>query len=396
MSRRPGSVLSLISFACLLTAVAVLSPVAASAANAKLDKTFTNPRVKPNPVRAIVPLPNGKVLIAGSFAKVGGEAYSGVARLNADGTVDTSFHNREINARVNAMVRLPSGKIVIGGDFTSVGGLPYGHLARLKQNGGLDRTFSDPKANNGIWALSALSHDRFLAAGGFTGIDGTSRARLARINSSGHVDTTFNDPGVGCCTVFTVAQTTKGKVLIGGEFSTVSGQPRIRIAQLRRNGSLDPSFIPSDFQDGSVESIAVLPNGKLVAGGGFSTVGGQPYLHVVRLTATGSIDLGFRNPQVGVIGHLDNVNQVVALANGKLVVAGEFDSVRGRSYGNLVQLNSNGTLTRSFPNFGINGEIKSIAVGDASATGHVFIGGLFTKVSGKRYGGMAKLSGADL
>src|SRR5438046_1245562 len=86
-----------------------------------------------------------------------------------------------------------------------------------------------------------------------------------------------------------------GKILIGGDFTTLSpnGGPAVTrnyIARLNPDGTLDTAFDPS--ADSSVYSIAVQADGKILAGGNFTNIGGQPRNFIARLDATtGAADL---------------------------------------------------------------------------------------------------------
>src|SRR5436190_5301507 len=69
-----------------------------------------------------------------------------------------------------------------------------------------------------------------------------------------------------------------GKILIGGSFTSIapnggSAVTRNRIARLNPDGSLDSTFNPN--ANAVVYSLVVQADGKILAGGDFTTVGGQ-------------------------------------------------------------------------------------------------------------------------
>src|SRR5438876_8579062 len=85
--------------------------------------------------------------------------------------------------------------------------------------------------------------------------------------------------------VYVVVVQPDGKILIGGDFTTVLGVARNYIARLNPNGTLD-AFNPN--ANGTVNSIAVQADGKILAGGGFTSIGGQTRNRIARLdTITG-------------------------------------------------------------------------------------------------------------
>src|SRR5438552_4160276 len=68
-----------------------------------------------------------------------------------------------------------------------------------------------------------------------------------------------------------------GKILIGGDFTTLSPNggaavTRNFIARLNPDGTLDTAFDPN--ANSSVYSIAVQADGKVLAGGAFTNIGG--------------------------------------------------------------------------------------------------------------------------
>ena len=75
-----------------------------------------------------------------------------------------------------------------------------------------------------------------------------------------------------------------GKILIGGNFTTVLGVARNNIARLNTDGTLDTAFNPN--ANGGVFSIAVQADGKILAGGDFTSIGGQTRNRIARLDAT--------------------------------------------------------------------------------------------------------------
>src|SRR4051812_12038845 len=158
----------------------------------------------------------------------------------------------------------------------------------------------DPGANNYVFALAAQRDGRVLVGGAFTQIAGGPRTSLARLNADGSLDPsfapTFNQR------VVTIALQADGKILVGGLFLSVNGQNRVGIARLNPDGSLDSTFInPSirqaNIANADVHCIVVQPDGKILVAGGFNSVAGQTRNEFARLNSDGSLDLAF-NPDV--------------------------------------------------------------------------------------------------
>src|SRR6187399_1258435 len=78
--------------------------------------------------------------------------------------------------------------------------------------------------------------------------------------------------------IYVVVVQPDGKILIGGAFTSLApnGGPTVTrnfIARLNTDGTLDSAFNPN--ADNWVYTIAVQADGKILAGGDFTTIGGQ-------------------------------------------------------------------------------------------------------------------------
>ncbi len=178
-------------------------------------------------VRASVPQPDGRVIIAGDFTTVGGVSRNRVARLNADGSVDAEFdpnaNGTVVYGTVFSVSVQADGKILLGGQFTTVGGLSRNYVARLNADGSVDTGFN-PNANGTVYSLSVQSDGKILLGGNFTTVRGLSRNNVARLNADGSVDSGFN-PNAND-DVYSLSVQTDGKILMGGNFTTVGGVSR--------------------------------------------------------------------------------------------------------------------------------------------------------------------------
>ncbi len=255
-----------------------------------LDTTFGNGLAGTNgSVSALAVLPDGRVIVGGTFSAVNGTARNNIARLNTDGTLDTTFGNglAGTNASVMAAVRQPDGAVVIGGGFTTVNGTARGYIARLNTDGTLDATFGNglTGANNWVRGIALQSDTKAVIAGSFTSVNGTTRGNIARLNTDGTLDATFGN-GLAGTSHWThpVAVQADGKILIGGQFMTVNGTGRNRLARLNTDGTLDTTFLNGlSGPDANPQAFAVRPDGRIVMGGWFSSVNGTTRGSVARL-----------------------------------------------------------------------------------------------------------------
>jgi uncharacterized delta-60 repeat protein len=175
-------------------------------------------------------------------------------------------------------------------------------------------------------------------------------------------------------------------VLIGGSFSTVDGIERNGIARLNFDGSPDSGFDPGAGAGGSVYSVVLQPDNKMLVGGSFSSFNGSSHRGIVRLHPNGTLDdsLDARGPW-----RSDFFVHAVALQpDGKILIGGNFTTATARHH--IVRLHPNGTLDESFKLPIVNNIIQAIAV---QRGGGILAGGSFTTVSGISRRGIVRLLG---
>ena len=339
-------------------------------------------------VNTIAVQADGKVVIGGEFTVYNGTARKRIARLNSDGSLDTSFNpGTGTDLQVHSIAVQADGKVVIGGEFTSYNGTPRNRIARLHSNGSLDTSFNPGTgANDYVFSIAVQADGKVLMGGRFTSYNIEARNRIARLNGDGSLDQSFN-PGSGPNQwVVSVAMQADGKVIIGGGFSSYNGVSRLRIARVNSNGSLDTSFDPGAGVRGGLYSVAVQTDGRVLIGGLFSSYNDTPRNGIVRLNSSGSLDTSF-DPGTGANS---SVLSVAVGTDGKVFIGGYFTSYNKTARNAVARLNSDGTLDMSFiPGTGVNSEVNSVAVG---TDGKVLIGGHFTSYNGTARDYMARLN----
>ena len=234
-------------------------------ANGSLDESFA-PSVD-NELRAILVQPDGQILIAGRFRNVASQSRSRIARLNADGSLDTMFDpGSGASDHIRALALQPDGKVILAGQFASVNGVARLSVARLDADGSLDTAFT-PTGCNGEARAAALQTDgRVLIGGDFTAIGGASRNRIARLNTDGSLDTSF-EPAVGASdTVRVLTVQPDGRILVGGRFTYYDTQNRFHLARVNPDGWVDFSFPARDLTPWAGvmhdEVFAIVPQGS--------------------------------------------------------------------------------------------------------------------------------------
>ncbi|MBK7083770.1 MAG: hypothetical protein IPH53_03515 [Flavobacteriales bacterium] len=286
------------------------------------DMTFNPGASFNNEVRAMVLQPDGKIIVCGSFTSYNGVVVNRLARLNPDATLDPSFDpGTGADNSVFAIARRPDGSLLIAGLFTSVDGTPMNRIARLHADGSLDTTFDPGGGFNDIVFDLALQPDgRILACGWFTDYAGTSRKRIARLQEDGTLDTTF-DPGFGFgglpAEPIRMMLQPDGKVIVGGAFYTFNGHAHSAILRLLADGSNDPDWVGNGFvlygtanNPPSVHALALQGDGKVLAGGIFFSYNGAGRNCIARIHGSPVVGLSVA-PRVMLGGAYDSGTQTM-------------------------------------------------------------------------------------
>ena len=400
-------------------------------ADGDLDPTFnTSVTEGSGLVRETVVQPDGKIVVVGSFQRANGSRVSNITRLNADGTLDTSFNTGTgTEYGIEAVALQSDGKIIIGGDFAIFNGQAVNRMARLNADGSLDSSFNASLSGGSVVYDVLILPNGKLLVGGYLG----NSANLVRLNSNGTFDSVIGNFNGS---VNTIALAPDGKIVAGGQFS----QPRNGVARFNADGSLDASFNPTTGSDGNlVIKVIVQPNGKILAAGQFLTFNGTLTDGLVRLNDNGAVDAAFDltgetplyltvvslalQPDGKILVSFNYLNNSLqssidvrrfnadatadptfntntdnrlyaldlnVLADGSILVGGVFLTINNQQRLRLVKLNSNGTLVNNFnPAISTAGTVYA---SERQADGKIIIAGIFYYVNGVAKNLIARLN----
>lgn len=136
------------------------------------------------------------VVVAGEFTDYNGIGVNRIVRLDLSGNLDLGFplgnygNTDAANGPIRAMVRQPDGRLLIAGSFTSYNGIPRAGIARLEADGSLDETFTPKGIASGINAFatdiaggpgSANLFARPVVVGTFPNLFGTGFKAVGRL-----------------------------------------------------------------------------------------------------------------------------------------------------------------------------------------------------------------------
>ncbi|MGO8678444.1 MAG: hypothetical protein ACLQVX_21590 [Limisphaerales bacterium] len=288
-------------------------------------------------------------------------------------------------AGASALAIQPDGKVLVGGEFGTLAGQPCNGFGRLNADGTFDSSFNGSASGLegsgcNVNSIEVQADGKILVGGTFTILDGQPRSCLGRLNADGTLDSEFN-PGVGLAnqgpgaspSVVVLAVQADGKILVGGNFTSLAGQPCTRFGRLNPSGTLDTSFAAENTA-GEAVSLAFQPDGKILVGGSLDLDGGQSS-GIGRLNADGSWDNQF-SPQTNPVV---SVSSVAVQTDGKILLGGSFGTLDGQPRNNIARLNADGTVDPSF-NPGADDQVFSLVV---QANGQILVGGAFQTLGGQ-------------
>jgi uncharacterized delta-60 repeat protein len=339
---------------------------------------------------------NGQILIGGAFTSIDNTNLSNVARLNPDGSLDTTFNPGPAAdvGYVNTIAVQNDGKVLIGGSFSSSSGATSANLTRLNPDGSVDESF-DPLffVDAPVNAVVLQSDGKALIGGGFAIVDNVLRRSVARLNTNGTVDLTFDacvasSAGSGATAL---ALQGDGRTLVSGSFTFTSGLSRDGIARLGHNGDLDTTFAaePGVNSGATVYALGLRTNGTACLCGDFESFDFRQRHGIVQLDGLGAVDLNF-NPATG----LDIGTTLYALAiqgDDKAIIAGDFTQYNGQSKSGIARFNPDGGLdTTCDSGSGPNNSVSSFAI---QTDGRILAAGKFSAFNGFARNGLARLKG---
>lgn len=330
------------------------------------------------PVNAIAVMPDGDVLVGGGFNSIGGVAANGVARYNPRTGVWSALGtglSGNCGFTASSIVVLPDGDVLVGGSFTAAGGVEARGIARYRPSSGVWSALPGPASRYFVAYVSAmvvLANGDVIACGEFDSVGGVAALKVARLRPSTGAWSALNngtDRPVGILKALP-----SGNVLAGGAFTTIGGiiakgvaeyNPRTGVWSALGSGIGGlPISIPWTF--------AVLPDGDVIVGGTFATAGGVAAAGIARYS-----------PRTGAWSALGSgvngeVGEVAVLPNGDVLVGGSFTTAGGVEANNIARYRPS-TGVWSAVGGGTEGFVGQLAV---LPDGDILASGYFSMLSG--------------
>jgi len=327
---------------------------------------------------------DGKILVGGSISYTivdrSENDTTGIVRLNADGSKDTTFYCNTGKKSVNDIALQKNGNIVIAGPFDRCNTV-YNKdgLARLKPDGTNDTSFKSKWGNvagtlsvGGINRITMQADGHIIVAGYFRS-NRIPVAKLVHLKNTGSIDTARIIPSFKIPAKASMSVSTETGFWVGGDFGFINGVARNRIAKLKADGSLDTSFDPGTGCDDTINDIVAQNDGKVIIGGTFSTYNGAAQNKIARLNANGTLDTSF-NPANSYLS-IYRIDALVMQNDGRIIIIGAILQLN-ETYSLIIRLNANGSLDSSFDTSGISHGINALAL---RPDGRILVGSSYSE-----------------
>jgi len=355
--------------------------------NLTLDTTFNMTAGSPANLSYAVDLKiqnDDKIIVTGIFDQFGGgNGGKSIARLLPNGSFDTTFNNGGIGlgpqpgsgARWGYSIALqPDGKILVGGYFYSYNGVVRKGIVRINSNGSIDSTFNPIELNtyyeSSVYFVTLQPDGKILLSGLFQlPVPGPVVKHLIRLNSDGSIDNSFTKGDLtGSINHYNISVSLNrslakpiiqpdGKIIVLGAFTKYNGLSTNNIVRLYSNGNIDSGFHTATGTDRAINvGIIEQISNKIIIGGEFTVFGSTPVKKMIRLNTNGTLDTTFTIgsgttdiPITSGNSYANNfIKQLKQQPDGKIIVAGKFNTFNGLSATNITRIFGNsGIQTRS-------------------------------------------------
>lgn len=263
----------------------------------------------------------------------------------------TSGFKNNTNTGIVYTIAKQGTKYIVGGQFNSYNGIPVSPLVRLNADGSLDSTFNytPPNGLNRIIKIIIQSDNKILYHG-YNG--GFYDFTVNRLQSNGSSDTTFNsNVGVGPNSLVRnmILDDNDGSIIICGHFTTFNNIAKNHITRLNSNGTLNSSFNSGSGFGGidvpAVHAIGLQSDSSIIVGGNFNTYKGLSTQTLIRLTPFGGLDTTFNS---GSAGPNSRVMDLFVTSTDKIYIYGPFSTYNGNTRSAVARINSNGSTDGAF------------------------------------------------
>lgn len=327
-------------------------------------------------ITSVAKLENGQFMIGGYLTAFSKRSVSSLARLNANGSLDTtvvsvinpdsekkplndfdtvSTFNGYLSGIVNKVFATKDNGVIAVGSFNTHSKIDYNYssrenrryiytkvsgIAKMKYDGSLDSSFNinNTGFNGFLSSAVQLNDGRIVIVGSFTSYNGKAAKNIICIKPDGKVDETFAAGGTDKEIIDITYNPTTNKIAIAGGFKQVAGTASNGVAILNSDGSVNQTFQFGTVEDGTPSFAYSLTNGRVFVQGSFIKYNGVRRGGVLILEPNGIAKQEYNN--LGNFAGLVNtlVETTSSLGNPAILLGGFILSVDGKSAGNIVKI----------------------------------------------------------
>jgi uncharacterized delta-60 repeat protein len=373
------------------------SPTVKLNSDGSIDNSFRYNPTYYKHIAKIIERNDGKFLFFGNFSvPLAEEPLKEVTRdvelIDANGNVDESF--RVFAGKVNSAesvtdaILLSDGKMIITGDFSEFNNdfgtiFPRNGLAKLNADGSLDESFN-PTINKPyyrVFEILSASNNQFYIFGEFNKVNFDERKSIARLNPNGTTDASFNYITSENAFFNSFTLQNDGKLIVSKIVSPISYNTIVKVKNIKLtvNGEVDNSFVSSEISVGrnyySKEKLVSNSNNNILITNCLGKINGKTRLGLARLQPNGLLDESYvknlTSTQTGYRFSLRSlIHSIAVQTDGKVIVAGNFSVLNGEwigidnetsTEGNYaIRLNIDGSLDKVFDLHNFSGDLNRI------------------------------------
>lgn len=328
-----------------------------------------------------------RLAVCGSFTRIGNAAVAKVADYDP-----TTGVWRQLGTGLDSLTilaALPNGGLVGAGLLSGLGGTTTVALWTGTNWQPLGQGFLNGTSPGSVIRIVQMPNGDLIAAGRFDSVGGVPVGNIALWNGSTWLPLGSGVIAMGSDGIRSLLPLPNGNLVVGGDFTIAGGQSASRIAVWDGStwaplgagvsGPLLPLVRPP-----SVDALALLPNGDVVAAGWFNTAGGAAAASIALWNGTSWVQMP------GVSGGLGVVYDLMVRPNGDLLVAGDFDTAGGVPVSNLASWNGS-----AWSALGLGTESRIFVIAPMPNGGVAAYGSRFTNSTGSFVGSLAHWDGTD-
>lgn len=339
------------------------------------------------------------IYIGGTFTSVGGTSRSRLARLNADGTLDTGFAAGVSSVGGDPYIMdidVDDDGVVVVGWFEyptpDTSGLLQYNLAKFAHSDGskLSALSSVPTTDGlSLTSTQIMSDGKVLCGANYDfPYDDTYYGRLFKtdITTIGPPDAWTPNPDG---TVWSTDIDSSGNIIVGGEFWHIVSTARNNIARITSAAAIDATFDPD--ANGTVYAVKIQSDGMILVGGAFTNIASTAINRIARLESDGTIDSGFSCDANGTVKSIEVIE-----STGEIIIAGQFTEVNSTARDGIAVLNSDGSLSSSYSAVTLSSGFNVQDATKQNSSSKVVFAGTFTTVDRVTRNNIAQIKKSEL